>query len=157
MSPRQEIIQLTASIRNIEDQAADLSTEAFKLREQREGLIAQMILDEKMLSGTEWEFNIDVGYILLEYNGTISDDHMEKLKQLCHNDYHSLFDLSDGIRLSFHDNEVSLTFEDPKQLMPFVKRHKIVVTGTRMIDKLSKLKREVSTLEEVCHTFGIKQ
>ena len=80
---------------------------------------------------------------------------MDAVTQLSNTDYHSWFDLEDGIRLQFDDNDISFSFEDPKQLMPFVKKNKMKVTGSGILDRLSKLKREASSLEEVCHTFGI--
>lgn len=155
MSLKNEIKELTAQIIEKEDASAVLTGEAYALRGERELLVGQLIQNEKLLADTNWELRLDGGSKLyLEYRDPPGGN-MDLIAQLSKTDYHSWFDLEDGIRLQFDDNDISVSFDEPKQLMPFVKKNKMLVTGTGILDRLAKLKRESSTLEEICHTFGI--
>lgn len=156
MNTRERINELTSQVKELDDQSADLQAKAFELRTLREELIAQMILEDGVLSGTDWELllNGDTSSYL-EYTGPIDVEPMQEVIKLARTDWHCWFELADGIRLEFDDNEVSLTFKEPRQLMPFVKKHSLKITGTGISDKLAKLKREVATLEDVCHQFSL--
>jgi hypothetical protein len=157
MTAKARIQELTNQIKTLEDQAADLHTDAFNLRTEREQLIAQMILDEKLLSESNWEIRLDGGTsVYLEFKDGDAGGPMDTITELARTDYHSWFELADGIRLQFDDNDITLTFKESKQLMPFVKKNKLKVTGTGIIDRLAKLKREAAALEDICHTFNIQ-
>lgn len=150
-----QISEMTAEIKELEDTAANLGVKAFDLRQKREELIAQMILDEKLLSDTDWDLSLDGGAgASLSYRDSSPND-MKFIKELARTDYHSWFEISDGIQLRFDDNEISLSFKESKQLMPFAKKNGLRVNGTGIKDKLSKLKRDVVALETICHQFGI--
>ena len=155
MTTKDKISKLSAQIKEKEDESSALLAEAYKLRGEREQLVAQLIQDERLLSDTNWELRLDGGSKLYLELREPPGGKMDAIASLSNTDYHSWFDLEDGIRLQFDDSDVSFSFEDSKQLMPFVKKNKMKVTGAGILDRLSKLKREASTLEEVCHTFGI--
>ncbi len=80
---------------------------------------------------------------------------MKALLKLSKDDFHSRFELSDGIMLRFDDDEISISFKENRQLMPFIKKYGLKVSGNKIADKLAKLKRDVAALEVVCHTFNI--
>lgn len=156
MTTRGRIDELTLRVKELDNQSAELLSQSFALRTEREELIAQMILEDKVLSNTDWELLISGDSSpYLEYTGPIDTDPMQEVIKLARTDWHCWFELADGIRLQFDDNEVSLTFKEPRQLMPFVKKHNLLITGTGISDKLAKLKREVATLEDVCHQFNL--
>ena len=156
MKTKEYIDDLTAQVKLLDEQSAELQMQAFSLRSKREELIAQMILEDEVLSGTDWELLLSVDSSpYLEYTGPVDVDPMQEFIKLAKTDWHCWFELSDGIRLQFDDGDVSLTFKEPRQLMPFVKKHKLIITGTGISDKLAKLKREVATLEDVCHQFNL--
>lgn len=155
-TPRERIDALGKQIKELEDKAADLQASAFKLRTEREELIAEMILSEGLLSETDWSIRLNgETNPYLEYSGDLNLPNIDELLKVARADWHCWFELTDGVRLQFDDNDISLTFQEPKQLMPFVKKNKLKVSGTGITDKLAKLKREVSALEDVCHTFKL--
>jgi hypothetical protein len=150
------IEEITASIKDLDDGSAELQKEAFKLRTEREELIAQMILDNKMLENTDWELRLNGDATpYLEYRGPLDTNSMDELFKLAGQDWHSWFELANGIRIMFHDSNMELTFSEAKQIMTFTKQNKIKITGTGISDKLAKLKREVASLEDICHHFNL--
>jgi len=159
MSLQDKITELTAQIKEKEDAENRLITEACILREERDILVGQLIQNENILADTNWEFKLSNGTrFYLESRDSFSGKIGPIVKLFtCYNSQFDRFDLEGGIRLQFDslNDYISISFEEPKQLMPFVKRNKMLITGTGIIDRLAKLKREVSSLEEVCHTFEI--
>lgn len=152
---QKQIAEMTAEIKELEDEAANLGVKAFDLRQKREELIAQMILDEKLLDDTDWDLSLDGGSgASLSYKDSSPND-MQFIKELARTDYHSWFEISDGIQLRFDDNDISLTFKESKQVMPFAKKNGMRINGTGLKDKLSRLKRDVAALETICHQFGL--
>ncbi len=152
---QKQIATMTAEIKELEEEASNLSVKAFDIRQKREELIAQMILDEKLLSDTDWDLSLDGNAgASLSYKDT-SPNNMEFIRELARTDYHSWFEISDGIQLRFDDNDISLSFKESKQLMPFAKKNGLRINGTGIKDKLSKLKRDVAALETICHQFGL--
>lgn len=155
MSTRTQIEELTTRIKTLEDQSANLQVEAFELRQKREELIAQMILEEKMLLNTEWDLSLDGNNgASLSYKDTNANS-MEFIKELARTDYHSWFEISDGIQIRFDDNDISISFKETKQLMPFAKKNGLKVSGTGITDRLNKLKRDVAALETIVHQFNL--
>src|SRR5512135_2276103 len=120
---QEQIIEMTASIQKMEEDASNLSMKAFDLRQKREELIAQMILEERLLSDSDWDLSLDgqAGATLSYKNNSPND--MEAIKDLVRTDYHSWFEISDGIQIRFDDNDISLSFKESKQVMPFAKRN----------------------------------
>ena len=152
---RKQIEELTDKIKELEDQSANLQAEAFGLRQDREELIAQMILEEKLLLNTEWDLSLDGGSgAALSYKESNSSS-IDFLKELARTDYHSWFEISDGIQVKFDDNDISITFKETKQVMPFIKKNGLKVSGTGITDKLNKLKRESAALEVLVHQFNL--
>ncbi len=154
MNLKEQIEDLTLKIKELEDQSAALQMDAFTLRQRREEAIAQMILDEKLLADTSWDLSLDSSGVNLSYKESDADS-MEFIKELARTDYHSWFEIADGIQLKFDDNDIALTFKETKQLMPFVKKNGLKISGTGITDRLNKLKRDVVALETVVHQFNL--
>lgn len=155
MTFRKQIEELTDKIKSLEDQSANLQAEAFGLRQDREELIAQMILEEKLLANTEWDISLDGSSgaeLSYKENGSTA---MEFLKELARTDYHSWFEISDGIQVKFDDNDISITFKETKQVMPFVKKNGLKISGSGITDRLNKLKRDAVALETIVHQFNL--
>jgi hypothetical protein len=153
MSVREKIASLTTEISALEDRAANLQVDAWALRQERDELIAQLILDEKMLAGTTWE--LALGDITnLSYSETVPGE-LDTIKSLIRTDWHSSFELEEGIELHFDDSEVSLIFKDPKQVLSFLRKNKLIIGGNKVADRLNHLKREVEALEIVSHQFNL--
>ena len=153
MSIREKIASLSTEIAALEDHAANLQVDAWTLRQERDELTAQLILEEKMLAGTTWE--LALGDITnLSYSETTPGE-MDKLKEVIRKDWHSTFELEEGVELRFDDSDVSLTFKDPKQVISFIRKNELIIGGAKVSDRLNNLKREVAALEIVCHQFNL--
>lgn len=155
-SLKEQISSYSDEIKRLEDTAASLQVESFGLRQKREELIAQMILDERLLADTDWDLSVggSAGDAVLSYKDT-SPNTIEFIKELARTDYHSWFEISDGIQLRFDDSDISLSFKESKQLMPFAKRNGLRINGSGIKDRLAKLKRDVIALETICHQFNL--
>lgn len=152
MTAKERILELSEQIKSLEDRAADLHVDAFTMRTEREALISQMILDEKLLADTDWEIKLDGSSgVYLQWTA----GEMEAITELVRTDWHSWFELSDGIKLQFDDTDITLTFKEGKQLLPFAKKNKLKLNGTGISDRLAKLKREAVALEDICHQFNL--
>lgn len=153
MNIRDQIASLTTEITALEDHSANLQVEAWSLRQHRDELTAQLILDEKMLEGTTWEMAL--GDVTNLTHIEVIKGELDKVKELCRKDWHATFELEPGVSLRFDDNEVSLSFEEPKQVLPFLRKNGLIISGSKVADRLSSLKREISALETICHQFNL--
>jgi hypothetical protein len=155
MSFRKQIEELSSQIKELEDQSANLQVESFGLRQKREELIATMIVEDKLMADTEWDLTLDGSSSAhLSYKETSSGS-MEFIKELARTDYHSWFDITDGVQLRFDDNDISISFKETKQVMPFVKKNGLKISGTGITDRLAKLKRDAAALETIWHQFNL--
>jgi hypothetical protein len=155
MNFKKQIEELSGKIKELEDQAANLQVESFGLRQKREELIATMIVEDKLMADTEWDLTLDgsTGAHLSYKDG--ESDSMEFIKELARTDYHSWFEITDGIQLRFDDNDISISFKETKQVMPFVKKNGLKIFGTGITDRLAKLKRDAVALETIVHQFNL--
>jgi hypothetical protein len=155
MSFKKQIAELSTKIAELEEQSANLQVESFSLRQKREELIATMIVEDKLLLKTEWEITLDGSSgAQLSYKESGSDS-MDFIKELARTDYHSWFEITDGIQLRFDDNDISITFKETRQVMPFVKKNGIRISGSGITDRLAKLKRDAVALETIVHQFNL--
>ncbi len=156
MSLKDKIDALTNKIKDLREQATKLDDAENKLRIEREILLAKSITEDSVLLDTNWELEvITTGGAKLLFKASVIPDVMKALLKLSKDDFHSRFELSDGIMLRFDDDEISISFKENRQLMPFIKKYGLKVSGNKIADKLAKLKRDVAALEVVCHTFNI--
>ncbi len=150
-----KIKELSSQIKDLDDQSANLASKSYELRQEREQLIAQMILENKMLKGTNWSLYLDGSNgVVLNYQTNQASNSMDFISKMAQTDYSSWFELSDGIYLRFDDDDISISFKEAKQLVPFVKKHVLIVSGSGVTDRLAKLKRDVAALEAVIHQFS---
>jgi DUF4097 and DUF4098 domain-containing protein YvlB len=155
MNYKSQIEELSSQIKDLEDRAANLQVESFDLRQKREELIARMIVEEKLMVDTEWELTMD-------HNSTASLSFKKDNKgsinyivELAKADYHSWFEIMDGVSLRFDDNEISISFKDSKLVIPFAKKNGLKISGNNLTNKLAQLKRDVAALEIICHQFSL--
>lgn len=153
MTIKERIELLSEQVKDLEERSANLQVDAWSLRQERDELIAQLILEEKMLAGTTWD--LALGDITnLSYSETVPGE-LDKMKALIRTDWHSSFELEEGVELHFDDSEVTLTFKDPKQVLSFIKKNGLAIGGNKVADRLNYLKREVAALEIVTHQFNL--
>lgn len=156
----QQIQNLAERINLLDDQSTELGHRAWDLRREREVLIARMILEEGLLKDSTWDVElggtINNSGVYLSFTGLIDDGSaMKVVVDMARSDYHSSLSLSDGINIRFNDNDISLTFKESKMMLPFIQKYGLVINGTSIQDRLAKLKREIASLELVCHQFKL--
>lgn len=155
MTYKKQIAELSTKIKDLEDQSANLQVESFALRQKREELIATMIVEDKLMRDTEWDLTLDGSSgAHLSYKESQTNS-MEFIKELARTDYHSWFEITDGIQLRFDDNDISISFKETKQVMPFVKKNGLIISGSGITDRLAKLKRDAAALETIVHQFNL--
>lgn len=155
MSLKPEIEEMGSIIKKLEDEAARFHAEAYDLRTKRAGMIARMLVDEKMMEGTEWELTIDhnsVAHLSLKKDEEGRMDYVEKVTR---DGWHSSFEIESGITLQFDDNEIAIDFQNAKMMIPFAKKNGLKISGNTLTNKLTQLKRDVAALEIVCHQFNL--
>lgn len=153
MSLKDDIASISVEIQALEEHSANLQADAWTLRQKRDELIARLILEEKMLAGTTWELALgDVS--TLNYKET-NPDELSQIKKLIRQDYHCSFEVENGVEIRFDDGEITLSFDEPKQVLPFAKKNELVISGSGVATRLNQLKREAAALELICHQFGL--
>jgi hypothetical protein len=158
VSKREELITISQSITKIEETISQLHEASYPLEEKKQEIIAALILEEKLLNGSKWrieESNYS-GSIVLEYNGNRDDDLMLSIDHLINGSFHSTFVLEPEIELQYDDMKVRLCFTNPNSIYNFIVRHGIVVDGKAVTKQLHHLKREVISLETICHRLNLK-
>ena len=147
-----QLERLTAEINSLDDKAAELYEQSSKLRESREILISSLIIDHKLLNGTEWEFSLradnSVSLRLTKDSDIVS---IESLFEIFKSAW---FELLPGIELNI-DEEITLHFTENKQVVKFVKNNGMILNGSTVMSRLDRLKRDVAALENICHQFNI--
>ena len=160
MKIQDHIRDINTAVKNIEDQATDLQVEAYNLRCKRDDIIVENILDSEALHNTNWSIIQDSGHrIFLDYEDDTVENKLSEILRLVENDYHSNFELADGITLQLRGENgsraVTIQFREPKQVLAFAKNHKLNLVGNNITDRLAKLKREIEALEDLCHHFNL--
>ena len=155
MTFKTQINELSVKIKDLEDKSASLQADSFVLRQKREGLIAKMIIEDQLMTNTEWELTFDHSTSVRLTLKKDPDNRMEYVSELARTDYHSWFEIMDGVNLQFDDSEISLTFKEAKLVVSFAKKNGMKISGAAITAKLAQLKRDASALEVVCHQFNL--
>ena len=161
-----QILHLDKVIEELDNSALDSTHQAWLYRQQRHKLMAELILQKDLLSGSTWNVELinpgltNFSSINLNYTGKISDPSpMKEILDLARvsnfTSGTSSLQLMDGINIRFDDNHISLSFKESKMLLPFVQKYGLIINGSTIQDSLSKLKRDVAALELVCHQLKL--
>jgi len=156
MTNRSNLEKLNTSIKKIDDSINQSVEDMSKLQIESEEILIQIIKDEKLLKNSIWDIEYVHEHIYLNYAGDRYDIVMGQISNLCSGSYHSWLNLENGIQLRLDEEKVSLHFDEAKTILPFANKHQIKITGNNVSDKLQKLKRESSALEQLIHQFSIK-
>lgn len=149
MSAREELKQTLASIAVLENQMGDLQDKIDPLLEKRNKLIWSVIVEEELFHGTKWSLT---DACTLEFE--IKDN--ETYRALFGNFYITNLSPFPGINTSISYEEFLFYFDDPKLMPPLIKKLGLVVDSSEITARLKKSRREVESLEVLCHTLGIK-
>ena len=152
MSLKDQIEELNLKISETEEKSTAFAIEASSLRSDRDSLIAKYILEENILSNTIWTLSAS-SVTRIDYAGAEKD--IEKFLHITNREYSPSIELYNGISIQNHDSDVSISFTDSKKILPFAKKHNLLLDSSSIISKLSKLKREVAALELLVHQFNL--
>jgi len=155
MTTKDKINNFTNEIISLEKDRDLLSNKIDDLFFKRDELIFQFLIENEVLLDTRWEIKADArGGAYLDYipHNNINDP-FSLLKEITKN--HSWFDLGKEITFELNEGAICLAFRDVKQVLPFVKKTKLILVGNSIVNSMSKLKREISALESICHNFNI--
>lgn len=155
MSLKSQIKELSEEIKTLEDKSASLQAESFAMRQEREGLIARMIIEDKLMQNTEWDLYADHQSTARMILKSDPDNNMGYLAELARTDYHSWIEIQDGVSFRLEEGEISLTFKETKMVVAFAKKNGITICGSTITGRLAQLKRDVAALEMVCHQFNL--
>jgi hypothetical protein len=156
MTYRDKIIEIDKEVDALEDQHQEISNKMFKLKESKDILIREFILEEKLLVETTWELALGTSnniYLKLDVN---DENKLSSLRDLCFVAWHDSFEIQDGISLHFDDGAYSLYANDPGQLKNFITNQSLKITATDVTDKVAKLSRQLNNLQEIIHQFNLK-
>ncbi len=149
MSTREELDQVLKSIGEQENKIADVYQTIDPLIKKRDELIWNIILEEKLFSKLQWQ---------LEDSQTLScfirDE--EALQKLFGGLYITNLSPLPGITTSISSDYFSFYFADTKLIPSFVRKMDLIMDATEITDKLQRCRREVESLEILCHTLGIR-
>lgn len=146
MTFREQYIQLHAKIAEIEKQREELRLETIPLEIKEEEVIKGVILEEKLLSSTEWVLEDWGNNVGLVADGSPKD--FEKLSDLVRTSWHCSFKLEDGVTLNYDDNTISVSFKKKVSIKDFISKHGLKVElSPEVVKKLQETKDQLESLK----------
>lgn len=148
---RQELDYLREQLRINEVKQGDLRVEAGDLEDQIGKISRQLILDEKILAGTEWSIQLSSGKtnLYLEYEDGFDSAPMKKLKDLFWNGWHSSYSLTEEYELHFDDTRITIWFDSDDLINEFVELHQIKLINSCLPDMIERSKIELEALQKL--------
>lgn len=153
---RDKLAALDTEIASVAEKQSDLSHQDYELRESRINIIKDIISEEKPFEGTTWELFVGVNNSIFFQYMEGNEDKMEALRGLCFQSWHDRFEFSDGIILQFDDGVYSLVANDPNQFKDFVQHHNLTIIASDAVEKIKRLSRQLTSLQEICRQFNLK-
>lgn len=154
-SIKDKIEKLKKIIEETEDNIRNLSNKSYDLINERQILLGQFILDNKILSGTEWEFRVCGDIPQLMYITIINKtDPLQSIIDLNDGDRYFNIQLSEGITLQLDYDRASIQFTEIKYIAPFCQKFELKILPGNLITDLHKLIRQIKSLEIIYHAFN---
>lgn len=126
----------------------------FGLSNKINGLVAGVILEEKLLSKGDWK--IDSYW---NHNDTFALNckqksyELKELADLAETNYHCLHNLEAGVQLSFDDGRISLRLKS-SLINVFLKKHQIIVDASEIDKLIIEKQNSLSSLLEIKKAFS---
>lgn len=124
-------------------------------RDKRDSLISNIILEEKLLSKTQWDLVMHVHGNSAYLSASDGIHGLPELTELARIDYHCRIQIDD-VYLSFDDNNVSIDFRNVSSAMEFINKHNVNIVTNKVLERLNLAKQEVKSLEAMLVKFGVK-
>jgi len=155
-SLRDKLAILDKEILDLDEKRSDLSLQEHGLQESRDLLIKEILKEEKPFEGTTWQLFVGVNSNFFFQYVEGNEDKLNDLQKLCFNSWHDYYELQDGVTLHFDDGIYSLHSTDPGQLKVFIISNKFIIIANDVEDKVKRLTRQLTSLQEICHQFNLK-
>jgi hypothetical protein len=171
MNLKSRIKKLSTQIKSMDDQIADIGEKVYQLRTDRDRLVCELILEEKLLANTEWAVDLDGNdklSLFFKEKQSVNKELGAMLIEVGADKMDMCLDMGNGIELwankhidfSFGDPaddfdiELSLHFKHNKVAVGFIKKHELKVEGKGLNARLAEMKRDVAALEVILHQFS---
>lgn len=142
--------ELEASNKTIED----LRTANDQLEVKRGGIITQYIIENELFKDTEWTLKSSGS--TLEYHGSDKKDPVIDMLKNMVGDVYSTLLTGDGIELYYSDESITASFDSHTLMPDFVRKFKIKIDGSEIVNRLKRMNKDTDPLIELCHFFNLK-
>lgn len=162
---RQQLGQVREQLKINDEEQGALRVKEYYLSEHKDRLARQIILEEKILAGTEWELVLssDGKEIYLDYHGSFDSAPINIIKELCWNGWHSSFELDPNFAhrtetddykpsmydIHFDDTRVSIWFDNPKVIASFIQKYQIKLISNDLPKAIASSKIELEILQDL--------
>lgn len=143
-----KINEIINKIDLVSEKYKKLGTESMSLTKQKEKEIVKYIIKKNILNENDWEF---YNFNLISYMYNFKN--LDKMFELNDCWGHGSIYFSKGICLRQDDSDISITFENKKEILPFITKYKLNVNFTDIDKKKKKLEEEINSLEEILNQY----
>jgi hypothetical protein len=156
MSRRKELEEMVLGIDENHKKAEDYHQLAYDLEDKINKVISSIIVEEEILAGTRWELRSNkVGEPHLEYVGKHTDQAFKQIKELINDGYYSNFPFEEEVHLQFEDGGMNIFFSDSSRVKIYIEKLKLIVDFSPIKGSVNKLRKDLMTLEMLCHQLNI--
>ena len=158
MTPREKLEELNLEIPELESKIEALQILLSAKTDEKSAAIKDFIFEEKLLEHTIWTLTVrnDKVQFTLDKTENLDNANIKIMSDLLDENFSSWIYINDFIELRSDECELIIYFHDNKLANSFAKKHKLKITGSGVTTNLSKLKKQISTLETIIHQFNIK-
>lgn len=153
---RDKLASLDLELEELGEKQDALSTKNYELNVSREAILKEIFAEEKPFDGTTWEFFVDISSSMFLQYVEGNTEQVEDLHKLCIESWHDSFKIEEGVTLHFDDGVYSLHASDPGQLRNFAQKQNLKIVAKDIDDKIKRLSRQLTNLQEICHQFNLK-
>jgi hypothetical protein len=156
LTKRNELERITSSLNEVSNKINDYYENRFALEKKSNSLITEVILEEELLKGTEWKLCLSGNNnAYLEFIHDSDHPSLKGVAQLTRDSFHGSFQLPENVDLHYDESVVTLHFDDPGLIQPFIQKTGILVDTAGVSAKLHDLKRQVKALESIAHSLSL--
>ena len=156
LTKRSELESINASLKELSNKIIEHHHSSFELQKKSNTLISDVILEEGLLKDTQWKVCLSSNNsIYLEFLYEADHISLQGIAKLIADSQYGAFQFPDNIDLHYDEAVVTLHFDDPGLVPPFIQKTGIVVDMASVTSKLHDLKRQVRALESISHSLSL--
>jgi hypothetical protein len=154
MDKRKQIATLAAEQAKLEQEATACYQKIEPITKKRSELSAELILEEKLLKDTRWI--LDYNYVLTVDGSYDDQPGLVETAKIVGVDLFGSSVLETGVTIEVTFESMYITFDDPKLIPSFTRRHGLTINTNGIVQRLHTVKRESAALENLCHLLNLK-